>query len=128
MDRIDHIHVFVADRAAAERWYQGVLGLKRVTALEVWAEDPNGPLIMANSGHTVCLSLFERAPEPCRTTIALRVSGEPFLQWQDWLSKRLPEPPRLEDHQLAWSLYFSDPDGNPFEITTYDRDIPIRRA
>jgi hypothetical protein len=24
------------------------------------------------------------------------------------------------DHQLAWSIYFLDPDGNRFELTTYD--------
>ena len=24
------------------------------------------------------------------------------------------------DHEGSWSLYFSDPDGNPFEITSYD--------
>lgn len=126
LDRIDHIHVFVADRTAAERWYQQVLGLERVAALAFWADEPGGPLIMANSGSTVCLSLFERTPEPCRATIALGVNGHQFLRWFNWLSQALPSPPRLEDHQLAWSLYFNDPDGNPFEITTYDRDIPIR--
>lgn len=26
LERIDHIHVFVADRAAAEPWYADVLG------------------------------------------------------------------------------------------------------
>ncbi len=24
------------------------------------------------------------------------------------------------DHDFAWSLYFSDPFGNPYEITSYD--------
>jgi catechol-2,3-dioxygenase len=24
------------------------------------------------------------------------------------------------DHAMSLSLYFSDPDGNPYEITTYD--------
>ena len=120
LDRIDHIHVFVSDRTAAERWYQRVLGLERVAALAFWANDPNGPLILANPDGAVCLSLFERALERCRSTIALGVSAEQFRQWHDWLSQVLPAPPRLEDHQVAWSLYFSDPDGNPFEITNYD--------
>jgi sugar lactone lactonase YvrE len=30
------------------------------------------------------------------------------------------ETGRLEDHQVSWSLYFSDPDGNPYEITSYE--------
>ncbi|REC95299.1 VOC family protein [Kushneria indalinina] len=121
LDRIDHIHVYVADRTAAERWYQRVLGLERVAALAFWADEPGGPLIIADSTGAVCLSLFERAHAPCRSTIALGVSGEQFYQWQNWLMQELPVPPRLEDHQVAWSLYFSDPDDNPFEITTYDR-------
>jgi catechol-2,3-dioxygenase len=24
------------------------------------------------------------------------------------------------DHDKSWSIYFNDPYGNPFEITTYD--------
>lgn len=24
------------------------------------------------------------------------------------------------DHEVSWSIYFKDPDGNPFEDTTYD--------
>jgi catechol 2,3-dioxygenase-like lactoylglutathione lyase family enzyme len=31
---IDHIHVFVSDRVAAEDWYRRVLGLARAPALE----------------------------------------------------------------------------------------------
>jgi len=32
--RLDHVHVCVSDRAAAERWSGEVLGLARVPALE----------------------------------------------------------------------------------------------
>jgi catechol-2,3-dioxygenase len=34
----------------------------------------------------------------------------------------LGSAPRCEDHALALSMYFSDPDGNPFEITTYEHE------
>ena len=30
-----------------------------------------------------------------------------------------------DDHGLAWSYYFVDPDGNHLEITTYDHE-PVR--
>ena len=33
----------------------------------------------------------------------------------------------VEDHAVSWSLYFTDPDGNPFEITSYDYEV-IQRA
>jgi catechol-2,3-dioxygenase len=33
-ERIDHIHIFVSDRAASERWYREVLGFRRVPELE----------------------------------------------------------------------------------------------
>jgi hypothetical protein len=40
---IDHIHVFVQDREAAEAWYARVMGLSRSPGLEFWAAD-GGPL------------------------------------------------------------------------------------
>jgi catechol 2,3-dioxygenase-like lactoylglutathione lyase family enzyme len=40
---IDHIHVFVSDRLAAEDWYRRVLGLVREPTLESWASG-GGPL------------------------------------------------------------------------------------
>ena len=30
---------------------------------------------------------------------------------------------RAEDHGLSWSLYFADPDGNPWEITSYQHAV-----
>ena len=36
------------------------------------------------------------------------------------LATALDRPPEVEDHEVSWSLYFSDPDGNPYEITCYE--------
>lgn len=115
----DHIHVMVSDRPAAEAWYARVLGLKRVPELAVWAAD-GGPLTLGDASNQIHLALFERPPQACRSTIALRVSAQAFVAWQAHLEAELGMPPELEDHDLSWSLYFSDPDGNPFEITTYE--------
>lgn len=61
-------------------------------------------------------------------TIACRVSGASF---QDFL-EQLPalSVPNAKghtmtqfdviDHELSWSVYFVDPDGNRIEVTTYD--------
>lgn len=88
IDRIDHIHVFVSDRVAAEHWYERVLGFRRVPELEFWA-------------------------------VNMAVSGESFTHWQAHLQNVLEKPIHPVDHRVAQSLYFTDPDGNPYEITTY---------
>jgi catechol 2,3-dioxygenase-like lactoylglutathione lyase family enzyme len=56
----DHVHVFVADRPAAERWYQRVLGLCRSPELEHWAVD-GGPLTLQDETGAAHIALFERA-------------------------------------------------------------------
>jgi catechol-2,3-dioxygenase len=116
---IDHVHVFVADRATALQWYQRVLGMAPVADLAFWAPD-GGPLTIADAGGTVHLALFERPVARCRSTIALRADAAAWLAWKDHLTIEVGTAVEPVDHQVAWSLYFSDPDGNPFEITSYD--------
>jgi len=120
IDRIDHIHLFVTDRKRAELWYKDVLGLERVPELAVWAAEPGGPLTLADRAASFHLALFERPPQPCRSTIALSVGKDDFLAWRAHLTKALGSSPELQDHGMTWSMYFSDPDGNPYEITSYD--------
>jgi len=119
IERIDHIHVFVSNRDRAERWYHDVLGFSRVDRYEFWAAD-GGPLTIGNPAGSVHLALFERPSQPCRSTIALAVGRDEFLAWRTHLSRALGRAPDLQDHQASWSMYFSDPDGNPFEITSYE--------
>jgi len=119
LNGIDHIHVHVTDRPVSEQWYQRVLGLSRVPELAGWAVD-GGPLTLSDASGKVHLALFEAGAQACRSTIALGVSASEFVRWRKHLEAALAKPIRLEDHQLAWSLYFSDPDGNPYEITTYE--------
>ena len=90
-----------------------------MSALESWASD-GGPLTIANEAETVHLALFERPAQPCRSTIAFGVTAREFIAWREHLCAALEAAPNTEDHQLSWSLYFTDPDGNPCEITTYE--------
>jgi catechol-2,3-dioxygenase len=116
---VDHIHVFVADRAAAERWYHDVLGFTRVPELTMWTDD-GGPLTVRNAADTVHLALFERPAQRTRSTVALRVDAAGFLAWRAHLTAALGRAIEPVDHTVSWSLYFEDPDGNPYEITSYE--------
>jgi len=115
----DHIHVYVQDRAAAEAWYARVMGLVRIPEFEFWAEG-GGPLTLHDAGDTVHIALFERPPQKNRATVALRVGAQAFGQWRDHLASVAGLKVSVEDHAVSLSLYFSDPDGNPYEITTYE--------
>ncbi len=116
LESIDHVHVYTPNRARAEEWYGHVLQLTRVPEFEHWASS-DGPLFMSNAERTVFLAIFEGPLQATRSTVAFRVSGRDFLSWQKHVA--LPSVEAV-DHGSSWSHYFSDPDGNPFEITSYD--------
>lgn len=116
---IDHIHVFVSDRLAAEDWYRRVLGLVRAPDLESWAAG-GGPLTIVDESNRVHLALFERPRQSCRSVVALGAGGAEFLLWLTHLESALGRKLEPVDHEFSWSLYFEDPDGNPFELTSYE--------
>lgn len=119
---VDHVHVFVQDRGAAERWYADVLGLTRTKALEFWAAD-GGPLTLQDATGTIHIALFERPHQQTRSTIALRVSGREFQSWRAHLQSVPGLEVAQQDHEVSVSLYFADPDGNPYEITSYECEL-----
>lgn len=131
---IDHVHVEVSDREAAAEWYYRVLGLVRYPKLASWADNPKGPLILATVDGIPTLALFERSPESTTrdTTIAFRTSADEFLMFVadlpelSLISARtgqlLKDKHDVVDHELSWSIYFVDPDGNRLEVTTYEYD------
>lgn len=120
LNGIDHIHVYVRDRAKAERWYGDVLGFTRVAALERWAT-PTGPLTLKDEGDTLHLALFERADHEGSTAIAFATDAQGFLGWKETLERKGLSL-RIADHELAYSLYFHDLDNNMHEITTYEHE------
>ncbi len=125
LNGIDHVHIYVANWGEAEKWYQTVLGFRRVDALMAWAVK-NGPLTIENPEGNVHLALFERESHPNTSAIAFGASGEEFLAWKAHLESHGLEL-RLTDHKLAYSLYFSDLWGNLHEITTYERDYVAKQ-
>lgn len=128
-EAIDHLHVHVRDRSAAEGWYERVLGLRRLYEFQHWARG-GGPLTLADTAGRLHLALFERDTPVGGPTIALRVSAGGLLDWRAHLRRELGQAPALVDHGESRSLYFTDPDGNGFEITSYERegDSPALQA
>lgn len=120
LKNVDHVHVDVGSWAEAEAWYQSILGFNRIDALMDWAVD-SGPLTIGNPEGTIHLALFESQRPKATDVIAFGASGQEFLHWKSHLENQGLEL-RVTDHELAYSLYFSDPWKNSHEITTYDRD------
>lgn len=117
LEKIDHIHINVKNREISEIWYKNTLGLLRSPDLEFWAEK-KGPLTLTDENGNIHLALFEYQ-EVQNTTIAFSASGHEYIKWYNHL-RESGLPVNHNDHQISWSIYFRDPDGNPFEITTYD--------
>lgn len=120
---IDHIAILVRDVRASASWYQRVLGLQRWYE-EVWGDFP---AIVGTRGTS--LALFPVAsedpkPRPDRDTIAMRhiafrVSAGNLDQAKQHL-RDLGIEFTEQDHQIAKSIYFFDPDGHEIELTTYE--------
>lgn len=130
---LDHVHVFVPDRASAAAWYRDVLGLAVVVEHAHWAVD-GGPLTVSGDGGKSGVALFEgEAPSGSekRRVVALRVSGDDFLDFLAGIGRHAPVDRHgravtagdVVDHDESFSIYFCDPWGNPFEVTTYDAEL-----
>ncbi|WP_144210638.1 VOC family protein [Shewanella donghaensis] len=115
LNRIDHIHIYVRDRAKALIWYQQVLGFEVIEELAFWSKD-GGPLTIKLGD--IHLALFESI-NPKYTTVAFGVDAENYVLWQQHLASFQINYTE-SDHDITWSIYFADPDGNPFEITSFE--------
>lgn len=113
---VDHIHVYVPDIARALRWYRNVLNFTPDETLRHWHNE-GGPLTLRNG--SLALALFERPDKGCGHTVAFGVDARGFIEAIAHL-KRQKITFTGTDHGLTWSLYFSDPWSNPWEITTWD--------
>jgi catechol 2,3-dioxygenase-like lactoylglutathione lyase family enzyme len=124
---LDHVHLYGADPQAAAAWYGRVLGL--VVHPSSARRDPGRMVYLATARGQYCATFFKGTPPSDGDhTTAFRVSGSVFAAFGDGL----PDPEILgrdgkplgraaaDDHGLAWSYYFQDPDGNHLEITSYD--------
>ncbi len=126
---IDHVEVFVSDIAAAAKWYEDVLGLKELAR---WQPEPVmiGPGLERIGASMTKLALFRRSATRAAGAGALKISeGWRRVAWlvdkagfeaaQKHLASLGVRFSGPQDHGMSQSIYFSDPDGNPLEITFY---------
>ena len=126
---VDHIEMFVSDREKAAKWYGEIFGLKPIQELEIWSKI--GPLFIGNGDKEVILALMNgnKENDGSINRLAFRTTGEKFLDFLTRLDdmglffmKEKVTKEQVVDHDLSYSLYFDDPDGNKLELTCYDHD------
>ncbi len=129
---IDHVELFVPDQYEAAKWYAEVLGLGILPEFEFWAEN-GGPLMLSSDGGKTKIALFQGEPRGMRKTaghhrVAFGSSGADFIAFLHRLETltiyddngNQVESWDVADHRKSFSIYFCDPYGNRYEITSYD--------
>ena len=121
LKNIDHVHIFVTDRQESLKWYRTVLGLKPVKNLLFWAK--TGPLTIGNDEGSIHIALFKGELRENRSVVAFNTSGKEFINWHKKINDAANDNIEVVDHSVSFSIYFQDPYGNPYEITSYDYTI-----
>ena len=98
-----------------------MLGLKPLEKLIIMPK--SGPLTIRNDEGSINIALFQGKPQDNRSVIAFKVAGDEFINCHDTINHSLTANIELVDHSSQYSIYFEDPDGNPYEITSYDYDM-----
>ena len=121
LQNIDHIHVFVANRQEALDWYSNILGLEPLEKLNILPK--SGPLSIKNDEGSITIALFKGEPQDNHSVIAFKVTGEEFINCHNTITDALNRNIEVVDHSIQFSIYFEDPYGNPYEITSYDYNM-----
>ena len=129
VEDIDHIEMFVSDREKAAKWYEEIFGLKPIKELEMWSKI--GPLFIGNKDRSVTLAIMngKKDFDGSINRMAFRTTGEKFIDFLNrvdemglFFLKEKVTKEQVVDHDLSYSIYFDDPDGNKLELTCYDHE------
>lgn len=120
LDGFDHLALAVADVESSVAWYAEVLGFKRLHE-GMWDGIPvfigNGPAAIAL--FPAKSNIPSEQQSGALLHFAFRVTHKNFLASQRELTSRGMDF-EFQDHGIAHSIYFRDPDGYQIEITTYE--------
>ena len=132
--QIDHVHIYVPSRYEAAKWYKKILSLEIIKEFEFWATE-SGPLMLSADEGNTKLALFRHASQNNQSgknhgIVAFRIDGLGFLSFLKKLNTHTVfnesngriSSRNVVDPGKAFSIYFTDPYGNRFEITTYDHE------
>ena len=80
--------------------------------------------IADNQGISICIWGSQLDLDTYGTeTQPVKVTGEEFINCHDTINQSITKNIELVDHSSQFSIYFDDPDGNPYEITSYDYEM-----
>ena len=121
LEGIDHVAIGVRDIERSVKWYIEVLGFERLHE-GAWEGVPTF-IGRGNTGIALFPASHEAKSSGHREIrmlhLAFRTDHENFLNAQRELKKRGIKF-EFQDHEIAHSIYFRDPDGHQLEITTYE--------
>jgi catechol 2,3-dioxygenase-like lactoylglutathione lyase family enzyme len=121
LEGVDHVAVGVRDIGRSAKWYVDILGFERLYE-GMWNDVPT----FIGKGNTA-IALFPASQEPTTSAqreirmlhLAFRADRQNFRAAQRELETHGIKF-EFQDHEIAHSIYFRDPDGHQLEITTYD--------
>jgi catechol-2,3-dioxygenase len=126
LEQIDHVALRCASLEATKAWYVNTLGFEHVFPGQ-WSGVP----IMLRLGSTF-IALFPKKeteqPSPNGIAWHLAFRAATYVDFQSAQSELQGRGINFQfrDHEIAHSIYFSDPDGFLLEITTYDIPKDVR--
>jgi catechol 2,3-dioxygenase-like lactoylglutathione lyase family enzyme len=120
LEQIDHVALRCASPKATKEWYVSTLGFEHVFPGQ-WSGSP----IMLRLGSTY-LTLFPEKEDVQPSAngrawhLALRAATYADFQSAQAELQARGVSFQFQNHEIAHSIYFFDPDGFLLEITTYD--------